>query len=170
MKSTTAELWSTFLWILYYKKAPTLLWESSASNQLLKIAACCNLMQMPSTWSFLQKTGKPVYSNMLIVFLSKLPNKFGRQHLLATSPDCNANSPSAEKLGINPGDPWLYCTTVRSPFQIWWGLAWTERCAGFMPGFRETLFGAELACRDRANEWEIHELYVAYSHLPLSGK
>lgn len=46
-----------------------------------------------------------------------------------------------------------------------WGLAWTQGCAGLIPGFREVLFGAELACRDRANEWEMHELYVAYSHL-----
>lgn len=52
------------------------------------------------------------------------------------------------------------------PFRFWWGLVWTQVCAGFM----SRLFGAELACRDRANEWEMHELYVAYSHLSLSGK
>lgn len=138
------------------------MWESSASDQLLMIATCCNWMQMPSTWSFLQKTGKLISSYMLIAFLSKLPNKLGRQYLLATS-DWNDKPPSAGKLGINPGDPWLYFCALSHSNLV--GLGWTQGCAGFMPGFREALFEAELACRDRANEWEMHELYVAYSHL-----
>lgn len=149
--------------ILYYKNFP-LLWESSASNQLLIIAACCNLMQMPLTQSFLQKTGKPISSNMLIVLLSKLHNTFGRQYLLATPPNCNAKS-------LNPHSKTGHgCTATRSPLPIY-----LMRClldtgvCGVHARFTEALLRAELTCRDRANEREMQELYVAYSHLSLSG-
>lgn len=92
------------------------MWESSASNQLLINAVCCNLMQM-SLCSFLQKTRKPISSNMLTALLSKLPNEFGRRYLRATSPDCRAESSAAGTLSISARDPWLYCC-IESPVDV----------------------------------------------------